>query len=577
MSDTNTTITPPAKSSLHTFMVLEKPVHGSLNSPTSPHSPNSQGPRNDYPSPAADAAYHGLAGEIVRMIDPHTEADPVALLFQLLAAFGNIIGRDAYMVADGARHCLNLFGVLVGQSSKGRKGTSWNQIAALLERVDEVWRKCCVKSGLNSGEGLIWHVRDPITTTKPDGDSPGGHRQEVIDCGVADKRLFLAEGEFAGTLTVMERDANTLSAVIRSAWDNGNLVTLTKTSPAQSTGAHVSITGHITRDELLRLLNQTEAANGFANRFCWLAVKRSKLLPEGGKIGTVNFNPVIQRLKSAIDHARDAGEIIRSEATRTLWYEAYARLSEGKPGMLGSVTARGEAQVMRLSALYALLDESTIIEPAHHHAAMALWDYSARSARWIFGTATGDKKADRILEALRQAGEKGLTRTEITVDVFQRHITSKALGEALTIFERVRPCFATGVQTSGQGQNGATERWFGILLGAANLANVANLANLAKCLRKSFLSVNEKDRPLTCVQSKRGVAALAPQPLPESSSKTMSLPSWSLATRRNDCHHALLAGTNPVAVNYTTFRKSPPSKPTTTPINGALDASSFVV
>ena len=71
-----------------------------------------------------------------------SEADPAALLFQFVAGFGNIVGRDAYMMADGAQHGLNLFGVLVGQSSKGRKGTSWNQIARpAVGQVDEEWRK----------------------------------------------------------------------------------------------------------------------------------------------------------------------------------------------------------------------------------------------------------------------------------------------------------------------------------------------------------------------------------------------------------------------------------------------------
>ena len=45
----------------------------------------------DYPAPPDEAAYYGLAGEIVRRIAPQTEADPVALLVQFLVAFGNVI------------------------------------------------------------------------------------------------------------------------------------------------------------------------------------------------------------------------------------------------------------------------------------------------------------------------------------------------------------------------------------------------------------------------------------------------------------------------------------------------------
>ena len=41
-----------------------------------------------FPMAPAQAVYHGLAGEIVQTIAPHTEADPVAILAQLLVAFG---------------------------------------------------------------------------------------------------------------------------------------------------------------------------------------------------------------------------------------------------------------------------------------------------------------------------------------------------------------------------------------------------------------------------------------------------------------------------------------------------------
>ncbi|MEO5753428.1 MAG: hypothetical protein ABIR38_01845, partial [Chthoniobacterales bacterium] len=291
-------------SSLSVVSVLPGEELNSFNSSTSA--------QPDYPAPLDSAAFHGLAGEIVRMIEPHTEADPAALLFQLLVAAGNIVGRKAYMVADGARHYLNLYGVLVGQTSKGRKGTSWNQIGNLCERIDLEWRTDHVTSGLSSGEGVIWNVRDPIVTTKENKKMPGTYEEVITDGGVIDKRLFLIEGEYANVLKVMSREGNTLSPVIRAAWDGAQLRTLVKNNPARATDAHISIIGHITRDELRRLLSQTEAANGFANRFCWLAVKRSKCLPEGGQINTVNFADVVVRLCAAIDLAGQTGEVKRS-------------------------------------------------------------------------------------------------------------------------------------------------------------------------------------------------------------------------------------------------------------------------
>ena len=50
-----------------------------------------------------DAARYGLPGEIVGTMEPHTEADPVALLGSLLCAFGNAIGRGASVKPPQAR------------------------------------------------------------------------------------------------------------------------------------------------------------------------------------------------------------------------------------------------------------------------------------------------------------------------------------------------------------------------------------------------------------------------------------------------------------------------------------------
>ena len=409
---------------------------------------------DDFPEPLSDVAFHGLAGDIVRRIEPHTEADPVALLIQVLTAFGNVIGREPHAIADGSRHPMNLFAVIVGESSKSRKGTSWAHVRGIFKRADEQWQKC-IASGLSSGEGVIWAVRDPITKTVKNRKS-GHYQDEIVDAGIADKRLCVVEGEYANVLKVMAREGNTLSPVIRGAWDSGNLRSMTKNSEARATGAHVSIIGHITKDELRRLLTETESANGFGNRFLWLAVRRSKCLPEGGKLDQENLNDLVMRLHDAIEFSRNAGEVTRSEGARELWAIVYPQLSEGKPGLLGAITARAEAQVLRLSAIFALLDCSTSIQAEHHRAALALWNYCDRSAKWIFSTATGDTHADRILLALRVAGSEGLTRKQILDDVFQRNVSGDLLSEALQSLRRWRLAHCRKELTAGKPR----ERWF---------------------------------------------------------------------------------------------------------------------
>jgi hypothetical protein len=182
----------------------------------------------NWPEPLAEAAYHGLAGRVVRAIAPHTEADPAAILIQYLVAFGSVVGRGPYYAVEGDRHGPNLYAVIVGATAKGRKGTSWGRVREIFQRVDDPWASKRVLSGLSSGEGLIWAVRDPS-----DDDDPG----------VADKRLLVIEAEYASVLRVLDREGNRLSPVIRDAWDTGDLRTLTKTSPASATGAHISIIG----------------------------------------------------------------------------------------------------------------------------------------------------------------------------------------------------------------------------------------------------------------------------------------------------------------------------------------------
>ena len=385
-----------------------------------------------WPATLKEEAFHGLAGEIVRAIEPHSEADPAALLLQFLVAFGSVIGRTAHFVAEADRHFLNLFLVLVGVSSKGRKGTAWGHVRRLAESVDPTWTPR-VKSGLSSGEGLIWAVRDPIEGTEPvkEKGKPTHYEQVVKDEGVSDKRLHAHEPEFAGTLRVLGRDGNTLSPLMRNAWDKGDLESLTKNSPAKATGAHISIVGHVTKPELLRYLDSTEAGNGFGNRFLWACVRRSKSLPEGGNLHEVDFAPLLKRLREAVEFARGVGEMRRDEEARALWREVYPALSEGKLGLTGAVTSRAEAQVMRMACIYALLDLSSVVRKEHLQAALAVWEYVEASAQFIFGNALGDPIADELLRALRGSPE-GLTRTAIS-GLFSGHRASQQIGRALGV------------------------------------------------------------------------------------------------------------------------------------------------
>src|SRR5262245_19474201 len=115
----------------------------------------------------AKEALHGLAGDFVRSIEPFTEADPVAVLSNLLTAYGNIIGHRPHFKVGYTRHYFNLFVAQVGASSRGRKGTGWSAVGHTFQLIDKPWVEERITSGLSSGEGLIRAVRDQGTEKRP--------------------------------------------------------------------------------------------------------------------------------------------------------------------------------------------------------------------------------------------------------------------------------------------------------------------------------------------------------------------------------------------------------------------------
>jgi hypothetical protein len=374
---------------------------------------NVAAPPSSWPRPLDEAALCGLAGDIVRTFEPHTESDPAALLTQTLAAFGNVVGRGPHFKVEADRHGTNLFVALVGQTSKARKGSSWGHIGQLLEEVDSGWVTNRIQRGLSSGEGLVRAVWDETQS----------------DPVKADKRLFVFDSEFGGTLKVMSRHGNSLSSIIRQAWDGATLQVMTRRFPLKATGAHISIVAHTTQQELVQNLGFAERFNGFANRYLWTSVRRSKFLPHGGAVPKSEIQGLTQRLASAADFARQARKLEFSERALKMWGLEYRALTSDRPGLIGAVTSRAEAQVMRVALVYALLESSETIKTQHLRAALAVWDYCLASAKFIFKGNFASNLEDKLLSMLRSSAG-GLTRTQISGGL-QRHTDSDRIDRAL--------------------------------------------------------------------------------------------------------------------------------------------------
>lgn len=383
-----------------------------------------------WPTPLDKSAFHGLAGEIVREIEPQTESDSAALLMQVLVSFGALVGRGPHVTVEGDQHHSNLFVLIVGDTAKARKGTSWGRILEIFGKAER-WPRTV--EGLSSGEGLKWNVRDG----------------KDKDAGIEDKRILIVESEFAQVLRQVARAGNTLSATIRAAWDKGDLATLTRNDPITATGAHICIIGHITSDELRSELTATDSANGFANRFIFQCVKRSKSLAFGGRpMPPETVHGFASRIARAAGQARIRGAVEMGQDAREVWAAVYPTLSEGYSGLFGAVTARAEAQCLRLALLFALMDEAQEIGRAHILAALAVWERAQASARHIFGSALGDPIADEILRSLKAAGPVGMSRTEIS-RTFSGHKSAERIGAALDLMQRRGLAYSELRQTAG--------------------------------------------------------------------------------------------------------------------------------
>lgn len=371
-------------------------------------------------------AMRGLAGELARVATAHSEADPVAVMMTALTGAGALFGRARYMRVGDTQHHARLMCALVGATARGRKGTSWSPVQRLLRQTEAVIQlrstlpfpmglPLRISHGpLSSGEGLAAAIRDAV------GDDD--------DSGTKDKRLLVVEGEFGAALRAMQRQGNTLSMTLRTAWDGHDIEPLTKHDRVVVTAPHICIVAHITREELRQLLSASDVWGGLANRLLWTCVRRSAIVPAPKGVTDEDLDRLASELARAALHAHaHPAELRMSNTASDLWVTCYPELTLDRPGLLGAATARAEVQVLRLALTYALVDGAERIEEDHLEAGLAMWRYADDSAAYLFGSSESDPVRRRILEALA-TGPK--SQSDIR-DVFGRHEPSARLLDVL--------------------------------------------------------------------------------------------------------------------------------------------------
>ncbi|QWF80463.1 DUF3987 domain-containing protein [Amycolatopsis sp. CA-230715] len=381
--------------------------------------------------PTLDSAvFDCYLGGLVSHVAPTSEADPVAVLASLLCAAGVALGQGPHVRAGDDPHPLLVWPLIVGRTSAGRKGTSWSTARRLIAAADADFHQDNIKSGLSSGEGLAerFAIKD---------------EDEADTQGPRDLRLMVMESEWAGVMAKMKREGNSLSAILRAAWEGGDLSTLTVAARV-APSSHVGILAHITPQEFRDKVSASDLAGGTYNRFLPLAVARSKFLPFSQGAPADLVDQLGTEFAARLHTGANLGQLDYTEDAVTLWRDLYIEFStdHGDVAAVEQFISRAVPNCLRIAAIHAALDGDTRIGTTHLTAAAALVRYSIASARAIF---TDTATPARLAAWIAEAGENGRTRTDITRQFFKGRPPAKPELDAL--LEQLTAADTGGVET----------------------------------------------------------------------------------------------------------------------------------
>lgn len=418
---------------------LSKAVHAAQDGPTA-GARDADGAAPLGPPTMAREGFPPLVHAIQAAACRSSEAHPVAVAANVIAWFSCAVGRGPWQgIGDIKIHCRPNM-LIVGKSSKARKGTSEITAREVFRRADALLRdrlrtKDVLRfhsGGLSTGEGLAFAIRDG---QEADDKGKGG------DEGVKDKRLVVCEPEAANVLAQVKRDGNTLSPVVRNLFDGHNLEPLTKTSQTRASRPHVVIVGHITGFELREKSTENDAANGLLNRFCIVHVHRPKLVPLPEPTPDDVLDGLALKLADAIEyasrgnvHGNNTHEVTMTPEARDYWCERYPHITRDRDGKGGNLLARSEMYARMLAMIFCLMDLRSEIEPCDLVAALAWIDYWHHSVTYIFQCVEDDAELDPFtVEVL------GLVTTTpgIPLSLIQEHWHRKKTAQVKASLERL--------------------------------------------------------------------------------------------------------------------------------------------
>jgi hypothetical protein len=402
--------------------------------------------RRDLPARDPDM-FDCYLGRLANTVCEFSEADPLAVLGTLAAACGVWLGPGPHVQAGDDRHPLLLWVLINGKTAAGRKGASWSTARRVFAATDPAFTGTGgnVRSGLTSGEGLaeLFALADDPPAkgehagppSKDDPEAPPKPPGAAGGLPPGDLRLLVFEPEWAAVMSRMRREGSALSAMLRAAWEGGDLSTL-NVKARHAPESHVGIVAHITPGEFAAKVSASDMAGGTYNRFLPLYVARSRFLP----LSTGADPALIAEQAASLAHRLRLGQALGAirpgpDAER-LWRRLYVEFGSD-PGesdpRVEQFISRAAPNCLRLAAIYAALDGTDLIRPDHLRAAAALIRYAIASARAVFNT---DPDLSRLADYITEAGPAGRTKDEIRNDHFQRNKKAAEIDALLATLTR---------------------------------------------------------------------------------------------------------------------------------------------
>ena len=380
----------------------------------------------------SESALYGPMGRIAKIICENSEANCGTVYLNLIVSFGSIFGRGPYFNVDGTKHYCNENVANIGDTSKGRKGTSSDAAEVFLRLVASSFMSSRNMGGFASSQAVIELIKDASSYQRR--NKKTGAYDTIVVPGVMDKRLCLRESELSNVFKLISDPKTKAGELFRNAFDGKELSNKVagKTDDGEHRSLlcrepHVSIIGSSTASLTKANLPVGSDTSGDGNRFIWNYTKRTQLCPFGGpsidwaaeKIEYAGVSMLLLvYIQKMIEEASEARLIPFTKAARKFWDHLYQRLETDKrAGFLVGMTSRATAHIRRLAMILCLTDRENSIDVKHLKAAEAIWDHSQESAQFIFTGYSLDQR--KILQFVNEKGD-GIKLTDVH-NLFKRN------------------------------------------------------------------------------------------------------------------------------------------------------------